>query len=85
MLLRCNKIAKCRVAYGSESNGLNRVFTNKVNCGKIFGGLFITSSSSHFLNKIDFEQYILKHFPFIKNKSQERRISNEILSAVETQ
>ena len=43
-----------------ESNELNRILTNKGNCGKRFGGLehlFITSSSSYFFIKTDFEQY----------------------------
>ena len=32
-----SQIAKCRVATGTESNGLNRIFTNKWNCEKTFG------------------------------------------------
>ena len=56
-LLWCHKIAKCKVCNGTELNGLNCIFANMGNCGKSLGHLFITSSSSYFFNKNDFEQY----------------------------
>ena len=59
-LLWCHKFAKCRAAIGTESNGLNLIFENKGNEKKGLGHLFITSSSSHFFNKTDFEQYLFK-------------------------
>ena len=56
-----SKNAKCSVAYGKKSNGLNRVFANKGYCGKRLGAsLYYTPSSSHFFNKTDLEQYLLK-------------------------
>ena len=36
------------------------IFANKGNQGKRFGHLFITSSSSHFFSKTDFEQLLLQ-------------------------
>ena len=53
-------VAKCKVAYDTNSNPLNCTFANKEHCGKRFGHLFITSSSSHFFNEIDFGQYFFK-------------------------
>ena len=47
--------------------GLNCVFVNKENCGKIFGHLCITSSSSHFFNKTDFEQYFSEEVGFVRD------------------
>ena len=44
------------VANGTESNGLNRIFANKRNFKKGLGHFFITSRSSHFFSKTDFEQ-----------------------------
>ena len=39
-LLLCHKIAKCRFANGTQSNGLNRIFANKGNYAKEFGATF---------------------------------------------
>ena len=47
----CPEIAKCSVANATKSKGLKRIFANKGNLEKDAGHLFITSSSSHFLNK----------------------------------
>ena len=45
-----------QVGNGTESNGLTRIFANyKGNLEKGLGHLFITSSSSHFFDKTDFE------------------------------
>ena len=45
---------------GTESNGLNRILANKEIVGKCWAPFFsITSSSSHFFNKTDFEKYLL--------------------------
>ena len=52
-LLRCHKIAKCRVANG-ELNGLNQIFTNKKNCGKRFGALLFYLKWFSFLQYTDF-------------------------------
>ena len=49
---------ECRVDNGTELNELNRLFADKGNCGKRFGHLFVISSSFHFFNKTDFEQYL---------------------------
>ena len=49
---------ECRVENSTESNELNRIFANKGNRGKRFGVLFVTSNSSHFFNRNDFEQYL---------------------------
>ena len=58
-----HKIAKCRVANGTESNGINSIFANKGNCGKIFGAsLCYLKYSSHIFKKANFEQYLLKIF-----------------------
>ena len=57
-LLRCHKIAKCRVANGTELKGLNRIFPEKGIVEKHLGLLFITLNSSYFFNKTDFEQYL---------------------------
>ena len=50
---------------GTESNGLN-LFSR---IGKIvkqdLGFLFITSGSSHFLNKTDLEHYVFNHSHFM--------------------
>ena len=59
--MRCHKIAKCRVAIGTESNGLNRIFVKKGIVEKGLEYLFITSSSSHFFNKTDLEQCLFNH------------------------
>ena len=55
-LLWLHKSAKCRVANGTESNGLNRTSRIRGIVEKGLGHLFITSNSSHFFNKTDFEQ-----------------------------
>ena len=44
---------------GAESNGVNCILMNKENRGEILVNLFITSSSSHFFNKTNFEHYFL--------------------------
>ena len=49
---------ECWVDIDTESNGLNRIFVNKGNWEKGLGYLFVTSNSSHFFNKTDFEQYL---------------------------
>ena len=43
---------------GMKSNGLNCIFAYKGIGEKYLWYLFITSSSSHFFNKTDFEQYL---------------------------
>ena len=45
-------------ANGTESNGLNHTFACKGIVEKSLGHMFITSSSSYFFNKIDFEHYL---------------------------
>ena len=57
-LLLCYKTANCRVANGTESNGLNRIFENNGVCEKGLEHVFMFSHSSHFFSKTDFEQYI---------------------------
>ena len=44
---------------GAESNGVNCILMDKENRGEILVNLFITSSSSHFFNKTNFEHYFL--------------------------
>ena len=51
---------ECRVYNRTELNELHRIFVNKGSCEKTFGHLLITSNSSHFFNKTDFEQYFFK-------------------------
>ena len=43
------------------SNGVNSIFSNKGIREKYLGHFFVTSSSSHFFNKIDFEQYLFNN------------------------
>ena len=61
------KLVFCDVTYSQnaelpmvKSNGLNSIFTNKGNCGKKLGHLFITSNGSNLLSETDFEQYLFK-------------------------
>ena len=56
----CTLVPGVMSQINTESNGENSIFANKGNWGEILGQLFITSSSSHFLNKTDFEQDLLK-------------------------
>ena len=51
---------KCRVANGTQSNGLNRIFANKENSGKRFGTPLYYLNNSHFFNETDFEHYLYK-------------------------
>ena len=62
---------------GTESNELYSNFANKGNCRKYLGHLYITSSSSHFLNKTEIEQYLFKYkLSGDKNVAQIKTIMN---------
>ena len=51
---------KRRVANGTVSNGVNRIFANKKNCGERFGTTLHYLKRSHLFNKTDLEQYLFK-------------------------
>ena len=53
-----------RVATGTESNELNLVLQIRAIVELALGDLllYITSSSFHFFNETDFEEYLFKHF-----------------------
>ena len=55
----CQEILKSKVANG-RSQRIEYILAEKRNSGTRFGHFFITSSSSHFFDKTDFEQYLVK-------------------------
>ena len=59
---------------GTESNGVNSIFANKGNWEKYLWHLFITSSSSQFLNKTDFEQYLFKSKLKVRKESKKKEV-----------
>ena len=60
ILFKFHKLLKCRLAKGTESIELNIFSRTRGRMEQGLGHLSITSSSSHFFNKTDLEQYLSK-------------------------